>query len=106
MMAAREVSGVHGSADSSSAVSSIWRQGSMNLPPPEQSGVPPDHPDMCILRIRRNHLIEVRRRTTGFPEAMPLRGAHMQSYKKLAPASPCCKFLYAKSATLTLAPVV
>jgi hypothetical protein len=32
----------------------------MNLPAPEDSGVPPDNPDSCILRIRRNHLIEVR----------------------------------------------
>ncbi len=32
----------------------------MNLPPPEDSGVPPDDPDYCILRIRRNHLIEAR----------------------------------------------
>lgn len=31
----------------------------MNLPTPEDSGVPPDNPDFCILRIRRNHLIEV-----------------------------------------------
>lgn len=31
----------------------------MNLPAPEDSGVPPDNPDFCILRIRRNHLIEV-----------------------------------------------
>lgn len=31
----------------------------MNLPAPEDSGVPPDNPDSCILRIRRNHLIEV-----------------------------------------------
>lgn len=38
----------------------LWRQGSMNLPAPEDSGVPPDNPDSCILRIRRNHLIEVR----------------------------------------------
>ena len=37
----------------------LWRQGSMNLPAPEDSGVPPDNPDFCILRIRRNHLIEV-----------------------------------------------
>ncbi len=38
---------------------SLRRQGSMNLPTPEDSGVPPDNPDFCILRIRRNHLIEV-----------------------------------------------
>ena len=34
--------------------------GSMNLPLPDECGVPPDHADMCILRIRRNHLIEAR----------------------------------------------
>jgi hypothetical protein len=37
----------------------LARQGSMNLPLPEDSGVPATHPDMCILRIRRNHLVEV-----------------------------------------------
>ncbi len=37
----------------------LQRQGSMNLPRPEDSGVPATHADMCILRIRRNHLIEV-----------------------------------------------
>ena len=38
---------------------SLVRQGSMNLPLPEDSGVPSTHPDMCIVRIRRNHLVEV-----------------------------------------------
>ena len=38
----------------------LARQGSMNLPLPEDSGVPSTHPDMCIVRVRRNHLIEVR----------------------------------------------
>ena len=38
----------------------LFRQGSMNLPKPEDSGVPATHPDMCILRIRRQHLLEVR----------------------------------------------
>jgi hypothetical protein len=38
----------------------LIRQGSMNLPKPEESGVPATHPDMCILRIRRQHLLEVR----------------------------------------------
>ncbi len=38
----------------------LFRQGSMNLPRPEDSGVPATHPDMCILRIRRQHLLEVR----------------------------------------------
>lgn len=37
----------------------LVRQGSMNLPLPEESGVPSTHPDMCIVRIRRNHLVEV-----------------------------------------------
>lgn len=37
----------------------LVRQGSMNLPKPEDSGVPATHPDMCILRIRRQHLLEV-----------------------------------------------
>lgn len=40
---------------------SLWKQGSLNLPAPEESGFPAVHPDMCILRIRRNHLLEVRR---------------------------------------------
>lgn len=38
----------------------LTRQGSMNLPLPEESGVPSTHPDMCIVRVRRNHLVEVR----------------------------------------------
>ena len=37
-----------------------FEQGSMNLPPPEECGAPAEHPEMCILRIRRQHLIEVR----------------------------------------------
>lgn len=37
----------------------LARQGSMNLPLPEESGVPCTHPDMCIVRVRRNHLVEV-----------------------------------------------
>lgn len=37
----------------------LVRQGSMNLPLPEESGVPATHPDMCIVRVRRNHIIEV-----------------------------------------------
>lgn len=36
----------------------LQRASSMNLPKPEDSGVPATHPDMCILRIRRNHLVE------------------------------------------------
>jgi hypothetical protein len=42
------------------ATGTLIRQGSMNLPKPEDSGVPATHPDMCILRIRRQHLLEVR----------------------------------------------
>ena len=38
---------------------SLWKQGSLNLPTPEDSGFPATHPDMCIVRIRRNHLLEV-----------------------------------------------
>ena len=37
----------------------LQRASSMNLPKPQESGVPDTHPDMCILRIRRNHLVEV-----------------------------------------------
>ena len=43
----------------------LFRQGSMNLPKPEDSGVPATHPDMCILRIRRQHLLEVRESTVS-----------------------------------------
>ncbi len=45
--------------------SRLFRQGSMNLPRPEDSGVPATHPDMCILRIRRQHLLEVRQTKAG-----------------------------------------
>ena len=38
--------------------STLWKQGSLGLPPPEESGFPATHPDMCILRIRRGHLLE------------------------------------------------
>ena len=48
---------INGTSDGSP---SLWKQGSLNLPPPEESGFPSMHPDMCILRIRRNHLLEVR----------------------------------------------
>jgi len=37
----------------------LVRQDSMNLPAPEDCGVPAEHPEMCILRIRRHHIIEV-----------------------------------------------
>ena len=36
----------------------LARHGSMNLPPPHASGVPGAHPDMCILRVRRCHLVD------------------------------------------------
>ena len=29
----------------------------MQMPPPEESGIPPHHPDACIIRVRREHLI-------------------------------------------------
>jgi hypothetical protein len=48
---------INGTSDGTSP--SIWKQGSLNLPTPEESGFPAHHPDMCILRIRRNHLLEV-----------------------------------------------
>lgn len=44
----------------------LQRASSMNLPKPEESGVPATHPDMCILRIRRNHLVEVNPHAAGF----------------------------------------
>ncbi len=37
----------------------LVRQDSMNLPKPEDSNAPATHPDMCIVRIRRQHLLEV-----------------------------------------------
>lgn len=36
----------------------LTRQGSFGLPRPEISGFPATHPDMCILRVRRGHLLE------------------------------------------------
>lgn len=36
----------------------LWKQGSLGLPSPEESGFPATHPDMCILRVRRGHLLE------------------------------------------------
>lgn len=38
---------------------SLVRHGSMNLPPPEKSGIPGMHQEMCIIRVRRSHLSEV-----------------------------------------------
>ncbi len=88
-MAAREVSGLghartrsqsQGDSPSASGASSpaasfhggldagagggaaLRRSGSMNLPLPEDSGVPATHPDMCIMRCRRNHLVQARAR--------------------------------------------
>ena len=67
-MAARSVSSGPGSRQSPTAgrsgmpvkATTLVRSGSMNLPRPADSGVPAVHPDMCIVRIRRNHLLEVR----------------------------------------------
>lgn len=36
----------------------LWKQGSLGLPTPDDSGFPATHPDMCILRVRRGHLLE------------------------------------------------
>ena len=38
--------------------STVWKQNSLGLPAPEDSGFPATHPEMCIVRIRRCHLIE------------------------------------------------
>ncbi len=38
--------------------SGLWKQGSLGLPTPEDSGFPGTHPEMCIVRIRRCHLLE------------------------------------------------
>eukprot|EP00884_Botryococcus_braunii_P023346 jgi/Botrbrau1/9696/Bobra.0201s0026.1 len=69
-MAARELTGAHARAmrsgtNSPTASSSqaqkdmaIARHGSMNLPKPEDSGVAATHPEMCIIRVRRCHLLE------------------------------------------------
>lgn len=38
--------------------SGLWKQGSLGLPTPEDSGFPATHPEMCIVRIRRCHLLE------------------------------------------------
>ena len=51
-MMGRQVNGT------SEGTGQLWKQGSLNLPHPEESGFPATHPDMCILRIRRNHLLE------------------------------------------------
>lgn len=37
---------------------SLTRAGSLQLPRPEESGIPETHMDMCIIRVRRNHLVE------------------------------------------------
>ena len=36
----------------------LWKHDSFGLPPPEDSGFPGTHPEMCIVRIRRYHLLE------------------------------------------------
>ena len=38
--------------------STVWKQNSLGLPAPEESGFPGTHPEMCIVRIRRCHLLE------------------------------------------------
>ena len=38
--------------------SRVWKQNSLGLPAPEDSGFPATHPEMCIVRIRRCHLLE------------------------------------------------
>lgn len=67
-MVSRQMNGTNtGSAAASSNSSSeggpaghtLWKQGSVGLPSPEESGFPATHPDMCILRVRRHHLLEV-----------------------------------------------
>ena len=45
-------------SDADDSGSSIWKQGSLGLPTPEESGFPGTHPEMCIVRIRRSHLLE------------------------------------------------
>lgn len=59
----RNISGSSGdeaisAANNGNGASRLWKQGSLNLPTPEESGFPAVHPDMCIVRIRRNHLLE------------------------------------------------
>lgn len=45
-------------AASTSPGGPLWKQGSLGLPAPQDSGFPATHPDMCILRVRRGHLVE------------------------------------------------
>ena len=47
-----------GNGTSDGVRGTLRRQGSFGLPSPEISGFPAIHPEMCILRIRRNHLME------------------------------------------------
>lgn len=56
-MVSRQMNGT-----SEPACGGLWKQGSVGLPSPEESGFPATHPDMCILRVRRNHLLEVSHR--------------------------------------------
>ena len=82
-MAARSVSGGPSSRTSPKAggqgmpvrATTLVRSGSMNLPRPADSGVPAVHPDMCIVRIRRNHLLEVQ----PIPLANSLCSCHLIS---------------------------
>lgn len=60
----------------------LQRASSMNLPKPEESGVPATHPDMCILRIRRNHLVEV---STGCCRGLLLSRCHLMYVCMLVP---------------------
>ncbi|GAB4814343.1 hypothetical protein N2152v2_001389 [Parachlorella kessleri] len=52
-MVSRQMNGT-----SEQAGTGLWKQGSVGLPAPEESGFPAHHPDMCIVRVRRNHLLE------------------------------------------------
>ena len=58
-MVSRQMNGT-----SEQAGTGLWKQGSVGLPAPDESGFPAHHPDMCIVRVRRNHLLEVSWRTS------------------------------------------
>ena len=47
-----------GGGPSDRSDSSLARAGSLQLPKPDDSGIPATHMDMCIIRVRRNHLVE------------------------------------------------
>lgn len=58
---AHPMSGARGHSHShqlGTSTSSVWKQNSLGLPAPEDSGFPATHPEMCIVRIRRCHLLE------------------------------------------------